>query len=531
MPVQSSSPLKQDYIHEMCQGFTTFVEELPFNLSLKYIFHRMGQRNDAIELEDRFFQSHPAGAIALNILRKSKSTQNSKFHGLAVETTQSMMGLREQRNAIGLITINMDNHSTTESALHEAYHLGWMAIDTARLLQHPKYKTLKSGPLIPKRSPMNFSKATLQADIFSVLVLAGQGYDTMIKHIARERCLDTMLAKTNGRPWHYPFPLAYETTIEAWKNHIDISDRKHHFISTPLTFAASIATTITDEAHQQWWDFCKPAQAMAWHDESPEHILTTAIHTSEDPIIKVTSMLIQKCTDFKLSEDNIDNTKYNAFISEEQNKLYHEKAIEETFELVLAQGLEAQSNQPFIDVANKQNQKLTEGKVFGWCASALQIAARTFEKAQKDLGDEGTKNLLHLEFKGSQQELKYDSLITLGEKIIEKRKNGDVVTIEDVEGIAKNQSFARFIATSVTETIKDPKYQNSLSATKDLNHVYVPDAAPQKPTVQPKMSQPAPAATPNIGGGMMGGGMVGGTQQQQADTAKDTSEEGTKKAE
>ncbi len=469
--------LKQDDIHEICQKFTGFLEKSAYAVSLKYIFHHWGQRDEAIELENYFFQSHPAGSIALNILHKSKNTNHSQFHGLAIETTQSMMGLREQKHTLGIITINLDNHSTADSILREVYHLGWMAIDTARLLQSPKYKNnLKSGPLLPKRSALNLTKATLQADIFSVLVLADLGFDLSIKTLARDRCLDTMIAKTKNKPWHYPYPLAYQTTQQAWNTLIKKDKEKstYHFILTPLQFASSIARTIPDEAYQQWWDFCKPAQEMAWQNHNPEYILSAAIHTSEDPIIQVTSLIIKNCTDLETSEKRIKHTRFNAFRSDEQNKSYHEKAIEETFEFVLEKGLEEQSAQPFIDEANHQNQDLTEGKVFGWCASALQLAANTFEKAEID-DIESTKNLITLSFKGSQQELKYESLVALGERIIEERKNGVTITLSDVEKMARTQKVPRSVEESVKETIKDPYYQNSLQSLQDLSYAYVFD--------------------------------------------------------
>ncbi len=508
-------PLRQDYIHEMCQGFTSFVEQLPYTLSLKYIFHHRGQRNDAIALENRFFQSHPAGSIALNILRKCQSTQNSSFHGLAVETTQSMMGLKEQRNALGLITINLDNHSTTESALHEAYHLGWMAIDTARLLQHPKYKnSLKSGSLIPKRSALNFTKSSLQADIFSVLILADQGFDNMIKSIATQRCLDTMLPKINGHPWDYPYPLAYETTWHTWKNVIDKKSPTYHSISTALQFSASIASTIEEEAYQHWWNFCKPAQAMAWHDETPDYILSAASQTSEDPIIKVTSFLIQDCTNLDPSKETLETDRYNAFISVKQNKIYHEKAVDETFELVLQKSLQEQSAQAFIDTANSQNKNLSEGKVFGWCASALHAVARIYETAQKEgLGD--ASRMITLGFKASQQEIKYSTLVNLGENIIEKRRKGEVITLEDVEKMARSQIKTEFVSASLQKTIKDPAYVQSLKITQELDHVHILEPQTSPPKVAPAMAQTAPTSIPQVAiggmGGRMGGGMMGGT--------------------
>lgn len=525
-------PIKQDYIHEMCQGFTSFVEDMHTGLFIKYIFHHRGQRADAVELESRFFHSHPAGNIALSILKQTTNAQSSRFHGLAIETTQSMMGLKEQKNIIGLITINLDNHETTESALQEAYHLGWMAIDSARLLQHPKYKSLRSGPLIPKRSALNFAKASLQADVFSVLILANQGYDCMIKDIAHKRSLDALTPHINGTPWQYAYPLAYETTRHAWDNSINQKSRSYHFISTPLEYAASIGQTFTDEDFQQWWSFCKPAQKMAWHNETPENILSTALVTSEDPIIKVTSVLIKKCTGIKINDDIANEHRYNAFISEKNNNIYHEKAIQETFELVLSEGLKVKSAKPIFDLASKQNNELTNGRVFGWYASALQVAGRAFDKQQKspNSSDIDIRNIAELGFKASQREIKYKSLLTLGDNILDRRKKGEIITMKDVETMAFQQMGCAFVGESVKETIKDPDYQKSLDDTDDLNRIYSPEVKPTAPTAAPKMAQQhAPQAAPNIAAGMGGGGMMGGNGQVAVQTTTQTDD--TKKAE
>lgn len=525
--------INQNYIHEMCQGFTSFVEELPYGLFIKYIFHRRGQRSDAIEMDNRFFQSHPAGNTALNILRKSTNSQSSKFHGLAIETTQSMMGLKEQKNVIGLITINLDNHETTESVLQESYHLGWLAIDSARLLKHPKYKSLTSGPLIPKRSPLNLTRASLQADIFSTLILADQGYEGMIKDLAKKRCFDALSAQINGTPWLYAFPLAFETTLHARKNLITTNKQNYHFISTPLEYAASIAKAFNEEDFQQWWSFCKPAQKMAWHNETPQDIVNLAMATSEDPIIKVTTTLITTCTGIEQQDTSNKNSRYNAFVSQKSNKIYHEDAAQETFELVLSESLKIKSATPLFNLANQQNQALTQGNVFGWCASALQSAARAFDKKQQEtnnMADIGS--VVELGFKASKQEIKYDSLLTLGEDILIRRKQGEVITIEDVEKMAMQQIETGFVGQSIKETIKDPDYQKGLNATQDLNRIYVPNLGPKEPTITRTLNnEPAPIAAPNIASGMgAGGGMMGGgtsvppvtqtQQQQKEDTEK-----------
>ncbi len=512
-----------DYIQEYTQGFSDYVEKCYPGLTLKYVLHHRGQRNDAVELERSSFDMHPAGMTARHILKKSKSTQKSAFHGLAIETTSSFFGFRKKHEAIAAMTINIDDYGTNESALADIYHYGFHAIEAFEMATSPQSK-VKSGPLVPKRSPLSMAKVNMAADIFAVLIIANQGHDTTIRSLAAERGLDTLLAKSNSRPWLYPYTLAYETTQSLWGNFSSKEKANFDPIKTPLELARTIRDSFEQESFTQWWTFCKPSQEMAWNGELPEHILCASLNTSENPMVKATAYLLQDCLDIIPPSPTELEGRFNAFLKDEDRKDAHFNKIEETFEMVLAEGLMRESARPFMEAANVQNIRLPEGRVFGWCASALQAAGQAFEKALKGGGD--PSQYAKLEFEGTQKNTGYDALYKISQEVIKRRQAGEALTLDDVREVASENKGGENIGRAVEKTLNDPSYQKTLENAQTPKPI--PVAAPEQPTVAPTVGPTvAPHAAPSaLPGGMTGGGpMTSPTQPPQEIEAEEDEED------
>ena len=521
--------LKIDYIQDVCKGFTNYVEARYPGLVLKYILHHRGQRNDAIEMERNFFNDHPAGSVAHNILKKSKATQQSGFHGLAVQKKRYFFGLKKKLDCVGVMTINLDDYGTDQAVLADIYHYGCHAIETYNLLNHPKYKDrFTQGPLIPKRSPLSLAKVNLLADIFSVLILAHQGYESMIQALASERSLNTMLAKPNGRPWHFPYPLAYQATEKIWTDIIGPKNKNYDPIKTPLDMAHSLLASYEDESFTQWWAFCEPAQEMAWYGELPETILGAALHTSDNPLVKANAILVESALQMSPADETALEGKYNAFVKEETQVERHSHKVEETFELILAQGILKESSRPFMEAANAQNIQLAEGKIFGWCASALQSAGRAFESALS--GQREPSQAAQIEFKGAQLQIKYDGLKSVSNEIMKRRQAGQTVTVNDVKDVVGSSEDTFFIERSIETTMNDPEYEQMLDAALTPAPIVAPKApgpsgpAPNSPA--PKVApQAAPQASmPGMGAGPMSGGLPSSPPDSQKRTAEDQTE-------
>ena len=96
-----------EQVHEFTQGFTEAVNKRFPELQLKFILHHRGQRNDAIEMARSHLDLHPAGSIAMNILRKTKSTQKSGFHGLAIETQMKWFGFKKSDPQLALLQLTL----------------------------------------------------------------------------------------------------------------------------------------------------------------------------------------------------------------------------------------------------------------------------------------------------------------------------------------------------------------------------------------------------------------------------------------
>jgi hypothetical protein len=153
---------------------------------------------------------------------------------------------------------------------------------------------------------------------------------------------------------------------------------KAKMFSQALEMAREIGITFDPDTALQWWAFAKPAQEMAWLGIDKGRILAAAVHSSEDPYARANAYLVSEILHIDPGMMS-DNTLYNAFTDQEANERHHKKMCDDLLQDLLSRRNPEDNGDIFRREAAKQNRKLLEGQLIGWCAPALLAAAAIFD--------------------------------------------------------------------------------------------------------------------------------------------------------
>ncbi|MEZ5902880.1 MAG: hypothetical protein R3D88_06195 [Alphaproteobacteria bacterium] len=518
-----------DSIQAICDEVTREVEQVYEGLSLYFILHGTGKFNEAAALAEHDIVGHRAARAARAIIQKTPRTERSGFLGIGIATEIRMMGFKNKAHLLGLFNINKDHYKNEIEVRAQIYHLIWHAIDLYEIRNNPTYaRKFKDGPMVPKRSALNLSKAHLQADIFACALLAlkdkGQDFNEKILiPMSQKRGRMALTPINNYKAEDFPSVIAMDSCNLALKEAKAEFMEEKDFMIIARKISLDVGQTYNQNNIQQWWDFCIPAQDMAWRGYAPEEILGAASNTSENPYVRSVAYLIEEVTQIKPASAEMLQNKYNAFVDPEINKSLHREMIDTIFEDAITKGAEESSHQALVNAANKQNEDLTEGRILGWCANALQEAAKAFERALST--GMSPIQAARMVFEGSRHTAEWDDLKDLGDKIVDQRKQGFAVTMGHIAEICHNHPAFSPILDSIKITMNDPSYIQKLQASNDLSVApRTPSAAPTQemapkapsmdgPSVKgPAPSEPTPqapvptapvmpAAAPGMGGG------------------------------
>jgi hypothetical protein len=487
-----------------------------------FITHSGHDFDDTVVKATRAFAKHPAAPTATSMLHKGRHNLHTRFAGLAIHIQSKFFGLHRTAAALALMNVNRAEHEHEGESVRAVLHQLWHALDTAFQMQHPdQLARLRSGPVVPKRSPLSYSRANLRADIFAALLGEAYGHEGSIDILGHGRAIDTLLPRAHHRPWLFPYPLALELTRYAWANLYATAHIQYiNHVGAAYQLANEISQQLDDIQIQRWWHFVEPAQDMAWRQEKPDRILALAMQRSPDALMKKTALLVSdvaKITPVELPPHG--TPEFNAFASQSANRDAHQKMIEETFELVISHSMQEDSSRPFYRAANDQNRSLAEGRIFGWCAAALQAAARAFDMAQAS--GRSPIQMARMEFQGNSSFVEFNELQKMSEQIITARRSGRAVTLPELPNVIGDDQVFAVVRASIERTVSDPQYRQELEQVMTPAPI-VPAARPgvrpaAAPTAAPQMGpQVAPAGPAPVmgGGGMMGGGMMGGGARQ-----------------
>lgn len=509
--------VEPENLEEICNLVSRQIEELYPSMETAFIFHTSGMFHEIVETADHTVFKHPSVQIAQNILEKNSGREQSSFLGMAINHELKWMGLASKENLLALFNVNTDDFETPLSARQEIYHLVWHAIDLIEVRKRPEYASkFRSGPMIPKRSPMNLARLNLQADVFSAVMCGLQGEEKALENLAKRRAIDSILPIHLKRAEDYPYVIALEAAQYAYAELLAMKPPRNKYMFYARQLAIEVGRAFDDKSIKDWWGFSEPAQDMAWRKFPQEIILGCAVHTSENPFVRATGHLVSEIANLVPISGLKLGDAYNAFAPSEHNQMLHREIMEKTFEEAASKGMAEESGAPFILAANQQNEDLAEGIILGWCGNALQAAAKAFENALSS----GVSPLqaARLEFEGTKDTTSWESLRNVGDAVIEQKRKGYGVTLGNVAEICNNNPLFAPVLGSIRMTIKDPAYIQKLQAANDYNLAHQgpkpsgpafaapePNApVPQAPTPTPASPTAAPnyyvPAGPSLGG-------------------------------
>lgn len=506
--------VKPETLQEICNLAARQVQDLYPDMQAMFLFHSSGHFHEVVATNDHGALKHPAGKIALDILGKHNHREQSGFIGLAVQHRVKWFGLASTDSILALFNINIDEFDTPKNARRAIYHHLWHAIDLTEVRGRKEFASkFRSGPLIPKRSPMNLARLNLQADVFTSVMCGLMGEDNALDLLAHQRAQDSILPVHGRRAEDYPLVIAIESARYAYSQLAVLKPAKTKYLHYARRLAIEVGNTFDDKSIRQWWGFSEPGQDMAWRNLTPEIILGCAVNTSDNAFVRATGHLVSELTGIAPCSGTELAGTYNAYGRKEQNKLLHREIAEKTFAEAVAKGVLEESGHPLISAANQQNENLAEGIILGWCAHALQAAARAFENALSV----GASPLqaAHMEFVGTNDIPTWESLTKMGDTIIEQKRQGLGVTLGTVAEIGSSHADFAPLLGSVRATMKDPEYIKKLEAANDLaiRHAGPAPVAPSAPKAAPTIQYAPSAPAPNVPGL---GGNAGGAARQRA---------------
>lgn len=470
-------------------------------LTIMYAVHHQNQLENTLHIMEDLILQHPAGHMARSILKRKRSPlEPSTFMGLSASQSRSWLGLQQSTSMLAIISINVDQYENFDHALYDLYHQTWHGIEIAELCLRPEMlERLQIKPMIPKRNPLSEAKANLRGDVFTALMLAAEGYDDAIERLAKHRAKQVLERVPQAKPENYPFILASEAAAYAYHDVFYTFDADTPRIERCRNITTGISDSTTDDQIRQWWRFCEPAQDMAWRGYDQSAILGAALHTCEDPYVRAIAHQMVNMTGIVPLRLEKLQTEYNPFVRLHINTESHLTMVEETFQVVLAQGIEQESGKPFLAAANTQNRDLTQGRFMGWCAMALQAAGKAFESARKS--GKIPEQAAHLEFESYRESTPIDGLERMCKDIIRKQRDGEIVTLDQIPVLAREIGNMETIIESVTQTLEDPGYRQTLDTVYELTRTFEPAGPGSALALQlaPSLNVPHPAqATPTV---------------------------------
>lgn len=492
--------VSQDSIQQICDKLSAEVAIAYEGLTLHFIVHGAGKLRESVALAEHDIIAHPAGNAARVIVQKNALGERSKFLGLAIARERRMMGLKKFDHLLALFTINADHFRSKLEVTAQIYHLIWHAIDLYEIREKPRYKNkFKSGPMVPRRSPLNLSKANLQADAFAgvlAVLNSDEKNPALVDLIAQKRGIMSLSQITDYKAEDYPSVIAIEACEIIIGDILKNPRPKEEYLHVARQVSIDVGRAFDEQNIQQWWDYCIPAQDMAWRGFTKEEILGAAINTSDDPFVRSIGYLIEEVTNVEPSPAHVLAHSYNAFLDPEVNMRLHRDMIDSVFEEALSEGGDNNgeaTGEALIKAANKQNEDLTEGRFLGWCAGALQDAAKAVERAL--ISGTSPTQAARMQFEGNKYIPKWDDLKDLSNKIVDQKKQGLAVTMGNIAEICHDNPAFAPVLNSIKMTMNDPSYVQKLEAANDF--VYAPSApAPKGPELGPKA--PGPKA-PELG--------------------------------
>jgi hypothetical protein len=431
-----------------------------------------GGKRDAVAKALASLKNHPSIEDAAALLRfRSSNSERSGLLGIAEGIESSHMGLKKTRHRMAFIAINLGECRTQDEAIFLLYKLTTQLIDQ---LSEKRKRHQAGESEEEKKNFIEVARQNLRADSFHVLSKSKAADHSFLDTRTHYRAMQVLEQVTNIRPEEYPLPIAQDVIRYALKNK---SIKKDKMFGDDLLLATQIADSFDVHSLRTWAHFVTPCQTLAWGGYTPSQILGSAIFLSPNPMIKATGHLLAEITGVDPSDKSSLPKGFNPFLEDEINAIEHKRSIEQTFEIAMIHSLEADSHLPLLRIANNQNEALLKGHISGWCAHALQSAARAFQGAD-ELGVPAAQ-AARLEFQTVRRDDCWLQLTQIVNYIVDLGRGG--TEARTLSGLAKWCGMSpefKHILNAINMTISDPHYSMKMRNDVEMPNLHITPLAP-----------------------------------------------------
>ncbi len=431
-----------------------------------------GGKRDATAKALASLRSHPTFEDAAALLRfRSSNIEHSGLLGIAEGFEPSHMGLKKNHHRLAFIAINLGECRTQDEAIFLLYKLTAQLIDQLSDKRKPQKKTDTQEE---KKNFIEIARKNLRADSFHVLSKSRTSDSAYLDGRTRVRAMNVLEQVTHIRPEEYPLPIAQDVIRYALNGR---NIKKDRMFGDDLLLASQIADSFDVQSLRTWAHFVSPCQTLAWAGYTPSQILGSAIFLSPNPMIKATGHLLAEVTGIEPCDAYLLPKGYNPFLEDEVNAIEHKRTVEEVFEIAIIHSLEAKSHLPLLHSAHNQNEGLLKGHISGWCAHALQSAARAFQGAN-ELGVPPAQ-AARLEFQTVRRDDCWLQLTQIVNYIVDLGRGG--TEARTLSGLAKWCNMSpefKYIMNAINVTISDPHYSMKLRHEVDMPRLHITPLAP-----------------------------------------------------
>ena len=355
------------------------------DLTIMWIFHEPGERQEAFDKVSHKFMIHPAGQMMAAELEKVP--QAERFSGIACARKKSLLSVFSKTKALACFFVEANRIDDPEFVRYQAY----MDVYQVLKLLNP-YKSLPrildlpiSAFIPPPRLEGEEAKimGILGGDVFSAFTCYFEGAQQSSRYLAKYRAKQMLEKQAEEKPEYQVFPVAANAVrllISEYIQQVNFRKSGLSALFPAFSMTHEIIESFPLQTAKSWQMLCRRAQMMAWAKHDPETILGAAVYYTEDAFIR--SDAHTACELLHIKPKLMTRVQfYNAFADDEFNERGHVKLSQDYFETLMAQASMQNNAKVFTDRINKQNDDFLSGTVMGWCSPRLIQALEPLQKS------------------------------------------------------------------------------------------------------------------------------------------------------
>jgi len=414
-------------------------------LQIQFVLHKENEREKVFSTESRQLAHHQLGKYIFEYpdqraFKKLLTKNKSRFVSIAKQDNPGFLGFFKQKSYLALCFINYDRFDSIEELRNHTYHLAWHAIalrnDYERANATQKKDSSSSSKftdeyniLIPALSSQEHYHRNLLGDIFSACIQTIQGREKAFEILAKQRITYTLRASPGFCAEQFPLPMCIDTLKHVFKNNLEQYKKSKRPVLSAVEITEDIGATYEPSSIEKWNSFSIPAQQMAWTDSDTQTILGAALYTGENTYTQSIADMIAESMSIK--PQIITNLQsYNPFTNQEANARMHRKLCLDLLYNLLARLISPEDHQIVVEVIEKQNLALLEGKAMSWCVPALIPIKELVRKCpDKSMIPDLTNQAMKL-FEKEIDEIPWETLVHLHDVIFEYRRKNKTLSMQ-----------------------------------------------------------------------------------------------------